>query len=492
MSSARNARDRPPVRPPAALLVVALACATVFATGASAAFGSVTTSARTEDRDAGEHALTTASDAWPLYGHDLANTRLNSAERQINRRSVSRLAPNWTVGGLIGVSGTPVVAGNVAYFDDWTGNVRAVDARIGRPVWTTKIGGFVVGAPAVRGDAVYAASGATLYDLDRRTGAIRWRVPVDADPLAQISASPVVVDGLVLQGVASAGDVIRQAKYTFRGSIAAYDAATGRLVWRFFTTPNDRTAGPGVGIWSTPAVDRDRGLLYVGTGNAFAEPNGALADALLAIDYHTGRLAWARQFTAPDIFSGMSGPGRDADVGASPNLWSVNDRDLVGVGDKAGVYHALDRRTGQVVWERQLTPGSALGGVIGSAAFSDGRLFVPSNVGNPATNFPTNITNVFALDAESGDTRWISSDLPGKMLGPVSAVPGVVFAGTDTGLMTALDARTGARRWTYEAPDKTACGPSIADGRVLWGYGFTLFGPAGKGGIISFTLPDAR
>jgi polyvinyl alcohol dehydrogenase (cytochrome) len=466
-----------------ALLVVTVMTATVLgltAVGASATDGSPR--GREHDRDDGR-----VANAWPVYGHDLANTRTNTREHEINRFTVGRLAPHWSTGGLIGVSGTPAVSGRVAYFDDWTGKLRAVDVRTGSPIWTATVGGNVVGAPALNRDTVFAASGATLFAFDRATGALRWKALTDPDPLAQINASPVVVGHLVLQGVASIGDVVPSGHYTFRGSIAAYDTRTGNVVWRFFATPNDSTSGAGIGIWSTPAVDQERGLVYVGTGNTFVEPNGPLGDSLLAIDLRTGRLVWSRQFTAPDIFSGNNRTGPDADVGASPNLWRADGRDLVGVGDKAGGYHALDRRTGKLVWERALTPGSAFGGVIGTAALVDGRLLVPSNVGNPTTHFPTNVTKVFALDPESGAARWVA-DLPGKILGPISAVHGVAFVGTDTGLMVALGTRTGTRLWSYQAPDKTACGPSIVDGRVLWGYGFILFGPSGKGGIISFTV----
>ena len=76
----------------------------------------------------------------------------------------------------------------------------------------------------------------------------------------------------------------------------------------------------------------------------------------------------------------------------------------------------------------------------------------------------------------------------GKVFAPVSAVPGVAFVGTDTGTMAALDTHTGRQLWTFRAPAKTACGPSIVDGRVLWGYGFILFAGAGPGGVISFTV----
>jgi polyvinyl alcohol dehydrogenase (cytochrome) len=425
---------------------------------------------------------------WTVYGHDLSNTRLNPRERRINRRTVARLTQRWSRDGLVGVSGTPTVSGGVAYFGDWKGTVWAVETATGQEVWHTQVGGFVVGAPAIEADAIYVSSGASLYRLERTTGAVRWKVVTNELPFAQINASPVVVDGLVLQGVASFEVTIPKPEYTFRGSIGAYDIATGAEVWRLYTTPNDATAGAGVGIWSTPAVDRKRGLLYVGSGNTYSEPTAPLADSVLAIAYRTGQLRWSTQFTNPDVFSAGHPQGKDADVGASPNLWRSGGRFLVGAGDKAGVYHALDRDTGDVVWETTLTPGSLFGGEIGSAALVDRKLVAVSNVGNPATNFPTNVARVFALDPDTGAILWVAQDFPGKIFAPVGAVRGVAFVGTDTGVLAALDTRTGARLWTHTAPARTGCGPSIVNGRVLWGYGFTLFGGPGEGGVISFAV----
>jgi polyvinyl alcohol dehydrogenase (cytochrome) len=338
---------------------------------------------------------------------------------------------------------------------------------------------------------VYVSSGAKLYRLDQVTGEIEWEVIVHDHPLAQINASPIVIDGLVLQGVASAEVTIPKDEYTFRGSIGAYDAKTGEEEWRFDTTPNDSTAGAGVGIWSTPAIDRERGLLYVGSGNTYSEPTAELANSILAIDYRTGKLEWSTQFTTPDVFSAGNPGGKDADVGASPNLWTSRGRDLVGAGDKAGVYHALDRDTGRVVWETRLTAGSFLGGEIGSGALVDGKLVVMSNVGDSETNAPQNLSQVFALDPRSGEIVWETNEMPGKIFAPVSAVRGVAFVGTDMGKLLALDTRTGKELWSYDAPARTGCGPSIVDGRVLWGYGFLFFdGPGAGGGIISFTLPS--
>jgi polyvinyl alcohol dehydrogenase (cytochrome) len=332
------------------------------------------------------------------------------------------------------------------------------------------------------------SAGVTLTRLDRASGAVRWQAKTDTNPFAQINASPVVVDGLVLQGTANFENMVNEPHYTFRGSIAAYDAATGRERWKFFTTPNDATAGAGAGVWSTPAVDRKRKLLYVGTGQALAPPTGPLADSILAIHYDTGRLAWSRQFTYPDVFSLAHPNGKDADVGASPNLWTSNGRDLVGAGDKGGTFHALDRDTGKLVWETHLTPGSFFGGQIGSSAFVDGKLIATSNVGDPENNAPTDVTKVFALDPATGRIEWTAKPYPGKVFAPVSAVRGVAFVATDKATMAALDTRTGRELWRYTAPAPVASGPSIVAGRVLWGYGFTLFGGPGPGGVISFTL----
>jgi polyvinyl alcohol dehydrogenase (cytochrome) len=462
----------------------------VAATGLPSAWGAPAEAGRAHSEPPTERSVEPRPRArdWTVYGHDLLNTRLNKREKQVNRRTAAQLTERWSKNGLVGVTGTPIVSRGVAYFGDWTGTVWAVDAATGAEIWTAETGAFVVGSPAVDRHAVYVSSGRTLFRLERATGAISWQVETNESSFAQINASPVLVDGLVIQGVASYEVVIPKSEYTFRGSIGAYDADTGREVWRFYTTPNDATAGAGVGVWSTPAVDRERRLLYVGSGNTYAEPTAPLADSILAIEYRTGVLRWSRQFTNPDVFSAGNPTGKDADVGASPNLWRSRGRDLVGAGDKTGVYHALDRDTGAVVWETTLTPGSFFGGEIGSAALVDGKLVAVSNVGDPGTNAPTNRAKVFALDPKSGEILWESEEFAGLIFAPVSAVRGLAFVAVNSGLLTALDTRTGEALWSYQAPAMAGGAPSIVDGRVLWGYGFSLFGAPGDGGVISFEV----
>lgn len=423
-----------------------------------------------------------------MYGHDYAQTRANLGEKAITRDSVAHLAKVWEIPDLVGVTGTPCVVDEVAYFCDWKGQVWAVEAATGKKIWTSSIGGQIVGAVPVDGDGVFASSGSMVYRLDRATGEQRWKAQTDTHPEAQINASPVVVDGVVLQGTASFENMMRKDKYLFRGSMVAFDAKTGEQRWKFYATEGNDKEGAGAGIWSTPAVDVERGMLFVGTGQGLQGPTPPMADSLVALDIKTGKKRWSTQFTYPDVFSAAYPHGKDADVGASPNLWSSKGRDLVGAGDKGGTFHAVDRDTGKVVWQSELTPGSAFGGEIGSAAYIDGRLVASSNVGDPATNAPTNVTHVFGLDPDTGNKQWTSEPLKGKIFAPIGAVPGVAFCGTDSGRMLALDTASGATLWSMDAPAQTACGPSIVDGRLLWGYGFVMFGPPGKGGVLALEV----
>ncbi|HEY6427051.1 MAG TPA: PQQ-binding-like beta-propeller repeat protein, partial [Acidimicrobiales bacterium] len=199
---------------------------------------------------------------------------------------------------------------------------------------------------------------------------------------------------------------------------------------------------------------------------------------------------WSRQFNHPDVFSTADFSGKDADVGASPNLWVSRGQDLVGVGSKNGTYYAMQRRSGRIVWEAHLTPGSTFGGLLGSAAVVGNRIIATSNIGDPTSNATTNTSVVVSINPATGHVEW-TSRLSGNVFGPVSAVTGVAFVGTDAGLMSALDVSNGKTLWSYNAPGKVGGGASIVEGRVFWGFGFTLFRGAGPGGIIGFAVSAA-
>jgi polyvinyl alcohol dehydrogenase (cytochrome) len=424
---------------------------------------------------------------WTDYRNGPANTGANTADSEIDPASVGALTPHWEKDKLVGVTGTPVVSAGVAYFGDETGTVWALTLSSGATRWSTKVGLPVIGSPATAGNALYVGAGSILYRLDAATGQVVWKVTTNPNPYSQINASPIVVGHRVILGTAQFEEVVGKPPETFQGSIGAWDTRSGKALWNFVTTPNDATSGAGEGIWSTPAVDTTLGLLYVGTGQNISQPTGRLADSLLALHVANGKLAWWSQFTTPDVFGVGQYTGKDADVGASPNLWSCGGRHLVGVGQKNGVYHALDAKTGKSLWHARLTPGSTFGGVLGSAAFLDGRLIVSSNVGDPASNATTNQSVVVALDPANGKRIW-SKPFAGNVFAPVTGVHGLAFVGTDAGRDYAMRTTSGTQAWSYQPPAQVGGGAAIVGPYVLWGYGFTLFKGPGQGGIICFSV----
>lgn len=433
---------------------------------------------------------------WLSYGHDLSNTRTNTAETAITPASVSRLQRRWSKSISAGVAGTPVVSDGIVYFGSLTGTAYALSLSNGSVVWSTYLGAAeIVGSPAVTQNAALFGLGNTLYRLDRRNGKIQWRATTNPSAFSQINASPVVVGNLVLIGTAQFEEVVGKPPATFRGSIGAFNLNTGKRVWNFITTADNKRSGAGEGVWSTPCVDPAAGLLFVGTGQNISKPTGPLADSLLAIDYRTGKLKWYKQFTYPDVFGVGNFSGKDADVGASPNLWTVGSTTVVGVGQKNGTYHALNAANGKEIWNTRITPGSSFGGVLGSAALADGRIIASSNIGNPHTNSVTSASKIVALDPATGKVLWSDTEV-GDIFGPVSAVPGVAFVGTVTnplgkvsvGKYLALSTSTGKTLWTFTPPAHVGGGASIVDGNLVWGYGFPLFSGAGAGGVIDFTL----
>jgi polyvinyl alcohol dehydrogenase (cytochrome) len=433
---------------------------------------------------------TVTAGAWTSYRNGPANTGENASDSEIDAASVGGLTTRWEKSGLVGVTGTPVIAGGVVYFGDWTGTVWALKLSNGAVLWSTKLGTPVVGSPTLAGRGLYVGAGSKLYRLQASNGQVVWKVTTNPSPYSQINASPTVIGDRVILGTAQFEEVVGNPPETFRGSIGAWDVRTGRPLWNFVTTPNDSTSGAGVGIWSTPAVDVRLGLLFVGTGQNISQPTGRLADSLLAIRLSTGRLAWRSQFTTPDVFGVGHYTGKDADVGASPNLWSCRGRTMVGVGQKNGKYHALDAKTGKAVWNVTLTPGSTFGGPLGSAGFIDGRLIVSSNVGDPSSNATTNRSRVFGLNPASGKIQW-SRGFAGNVFGPITGVRGLAFFGTDAGRYYALSTTSGSQQWTAPAPAQVGGGASIVAGNVVWGYGFTLFKGPGQGGIECLSVTGA-
>jgi polyvinyl alcohol dehydrogenase (cytochrome) len=423
---------------------------------------------------------------WATFGGDLAGSRSNPSST-LTASSLGSFHQVWQFQGPA-VTSTPAVVDGVVYFAGWDGKVYAVHAADGSAVWTTTVPHLVDSSPAVTTDRVYVGdNNGLLHALDRTSGAIVWSKPAETVGSPHLWSSPTVIAdaNIVVVGVASAEESNAAGKaFTFRGSVVALDATTGDKKWQFYTTSNDANGGPGVGVWATATVDPALGLLYIGSGNAYASPAGPNSDALLAIRYATGTLEWAHQFQANDVFELYTASlGVDSDVGASANLFSAGGKDLVGVGVKNGTYYALDRKTGAMVWQRHVSSGSELGGVMGASAYANGAIYVAGNEGVAGN------TTLLGINATDGSVLWTKS-IVGTTYASLAQAGGVVYLSTTKGAIYAFDAASGMQRWTDMFPNGSAGGPSIGDHLVFapWGFYFTLLNGTdkGQGGLIAY------
>jgi polyvinyl alcohol dehydrogenase (cytochrome) len=449
-----------------------------------------------------------ADSEWRSFGHDLHNTRSNTVETDIGRGTVADLTLLWQHSGVETTS-TPAVVDGVVYFADWDGRVLARSVADGAEVWTRDVSETSISPSlAVTDTRVFVGDQAgNFYALDRTTGAVVWSKSIDDHPDADILSSAVPVDDIVIVGVASSELTQVKEDYTFRGSVVALAQDDGAERWRVYVTEDDETSGAGVSVWSSAAVDTERKLAFIGTGQTYEPPASPRADAVVAINYETGTLEWFRQFTEDDIYTALMPlpQGPDADIGAAPNLFRIGGRDVVGVGDKGGVYAALDRETGEEIWVTQLGPGTHLGGVMTAAAYHAGRIFVtqnnwpagfdPDNLFFPIFEDPANTSDLIALDANNGNVLW-RVPVASPTLGGILYSNGVVYTTHSLGLLRAYDSNTGAVLWEDQAGPRAAAGPTISNGRLFVAHGFTFFAAADRenqpgymGGLRVYALP---
>ena len=470
---------------------------------------------------------------WPMGGHDHANTRWNPVERILSRTTVPRLNEKWTRTTRGDVSATPAVVGGAVYFPDWGGGFSKVDARTGEVIWERSIPDYVgiAGAvsrssPAVVGKTVYIGTqrGARLLAIDTATGDLRWSTVMDEHASAILTQSPMVYDGVVYQGVSSDEEVAAiNPDYdccTFRGSVAAVDAATGEILWRTYTNPGTEPGSPGrysgTAVWSgTPVVDPGTGTLYITTGNNYTVPDaveecqenggtpsecspGNHLNSIIALEADTGEIKWATGQDAFDTWNGgcIGGPppnncppfpGPDFDFADGAHLMTATmpdgqRRKLVGAGQKSGIYWMVDAASGEIVWSAAAGPGSVVGGIQWGTA-TDGRqvYLVETNFGRLPHELPDgrviDYSSIAALDAATGEVAWhIPEPHGGLAQGAVSVANGVLYAGSLDGYMYAIDTRTGRVLWETRGEGSSNAGPAIAHGSVYWGNGYERAG----------------
>jgi polyvinyl alcohol dehydrogenase (cytochrome) len=480
---------------------------------------------------------------WPVAGQNLGDTRFQAAEHQISPSNVHGLAPKWTFTASGNVAATPTVYGGMVYVPDQGGTLWAVNARSGHVLWSHSIAGYtgVAGdlsrvSPAVDGNELVTGDGwvisptntggARVFAVSRLTGRLLWATTVDSFAGSVITSSPVVYHGVAYVGISSNEEGLATMPgyqcCVFRGAVVALDARTGRMLWKSYMVPSNNHGSDinapgyysGVAIWgSSPAVDPRRGLLYVGTGNNYTTPPGVCTipgqtgctlpaaddyvDSIVALNLRTGAIAWADGTLTSDVVtSACKQPGvtcgPDYDFGSAPNLFTAwnprtgHPEQLLGIGQKSGVYTAVNPANGRVVWRTSAGPGANGGGIQWGSATDGRRVYVAeANTAHhtytlggsgPYAGQTTTSGSWAALDAATGTILWQTPDPQGATdQGFVSTAGGVVYAGSNAGTgdnMYALDAATGTIRWRFASGGAVISGAAIAGGSVYWGSGY--------------------
>ena len=356
---------------------------------------------------------------------------------------------------------------------------------------------------------------AQLYALDAATGALRWKVKVDGHGDAMVTGAVALHGGRLYAGVSSLEEgsaVIPSYECcTFRGSVVALDAATGRQLWKTFTIseaarPTTKNSsgtqlwGPsGSGVWSTPALEPDRNRLYITTGDNYSNPATGDSDAIMALALDTGRILWTRQALAGDAWnvgcleSGGAGrakcpegAGPDHDFGSSPVLTTLSGgRRVLLAGQKSGMLHALNPDTGEFIWQTRVGEGGVLGGIEWGFATDGPTAYV--SLSNAFEKKPGEAGGLVAIDIADGRPRWSApppADTCGTRAGcntgqpaAVTAMPGIVFSGSLDGHLRGYEAETGQVILDVDtAGEFTTANGVAARGGSLNGPGATVAG----------------
>lgn len=524
------------------------------------------------DTDAKLRRAATNDSDWLTYSHGYANQR-HSGLATIHRGNVARLVPKWIY--QTGVDGTfqtsPIVLDGVVYLTTPRNHIVALDGETGSVRWKyshvmqtekpccgTHNRGLAIGY----GRLYQITADARLIAVDRDTGEVVWDVPV-LDPATSESdapqkvrdmqtlpreetakwtsfmgnMAPLVYEGMVIVGTTGAGytsvfgaeegdlgaNIGRSGtRRGLRAFISAYEANSGRLIWRWYSTKDkdwegdyvtttsmgdvmerdiatekanaekyrDAWSQGGGSIYSSPALDVDRGLLFFGTGNAapyadlYRPGDNLYTASLIALDIRTGALRWYHQITPHDIWG--------YDLATPPVLIDVplNGKLVPGIAQatKSGWMYFFDRVTGEVIRRSEpfvpqsnlfkrardatgvtVAPGGGGGAnwppvsyspetgwvyVAGSHFPSVYKLERDAN-GNDVNvlTFPKNADNfgtVSAIDPASGKIIW--QDRMGKPFsgGITTTAGGLLFMGESDGHFTARDTRTGETLWRFQ------------------------------------------
>lgn len=450
------------------------------------------------------------TDSWLTYSGGLDGWRY-SRLREITPVNASGLKLLWAhqfaAARDDSFQATPIVASKTIFMTGPPNEVVAINAENGHEIWhyTHQLPRDVPvccgrnnrGLALLGGTLFVGTLDARLLAIDAATGGLKWEVQV-ASPQEgfSISAAPLVTKTMVIVGVAGG-------EFGIRGFLAAYDATTGKEMWRFHTIPgpgdfghetwkNDAWQSGGGPTWITGSYDPDLDLLYWGVGNPSPDFAGEVrpgdnlfTDSVVALNSTTGKLAWHFQFTPHDE--------HDWDSNQTPVLadLAVNgvSRKVICWANRNGFYYVLDRTDGtflkgvpfvKVTWASGLDQrGRPI--LKPDAKVTDSGVVTWPWAGGGTTWQPPSFdpsTGTFLVHATEGSAIYTSSAGKEVRRGTGGAYLGSGYSGADSlvHVLKALDAASGALKWQHVIP---------TDPAIAWSYSGIL---STEGGVMFTAL----
>ena len=415
---------------------------------------------------------------WPSYNNSFDGQRY-SALKQINLANAAQLGEvcRVQIDGPTSFHGGLVVRDGVIY----TGTARetvALDATSCALKWKfvyqpeeARCGGSSRGVALMDGRVFRGTCDGRLVALDAATGKLLWKNVIASQQLGESTPGvPLAVNGVVYMGVGGSDLGIR-------GHVMAYDAATGRELWRFYTIPMGKDIGAetwkrpetaktgGGGIWGAMTLDVSAGELFVPVGNPWPDIDSAyrpgenlFTNSVVVLDARSGALKWWHQ-VAP-------GDWMDLDLTAAPVLFRSGTRDFVAIGGKDGYLTVLDRDTHKVAYRTPVTTVEH----IHKAPKPEGSRLCPGYAGGVEWNGPALDPVNQNLIVGAVDVCFIVKLKANATYKPGEADWGgtVEPDGPATGWITAVNRDTGEVRWKYHAEKPVVAGITPTAGGITF------------------------
>ncbi|WP_460225293.1 outer membrane protein assembly factor BamB family protein [Aurantivibrio infirmus] len=491
------------------------------------------------------------------FGFNLSNHRqLNSTEAGLTTADLGELELAWAIGfpkattmrSQAAVVGStlflPVAEANAVYAFDVSGSpcLRWI-YQSAVPMRTSAAFGVLADGRKVIATADVAS---TVHLIDAKSGEKIWTQQVAINPLSITTGTPVVLKDKVIVPISQyeitvAGSSEHQC-CTSHGAVTALNSLSGEKIWTMHTMEDakpQRDRGDGVmllgpsgaPIWNSPAVDEERGLIFVGTGESTSEPAHKNTDAIIAIDLNDGSIRWSFQATANDIFvmgcgrsGGLNCPKpedtvmRDVDFGASMILGERSDGSrILLAGQKSGTVWALNPDSGELIWRQDFGVGSPLGGIHWGIAYDGKHVYAPINRPAGFGSGPTEQKpGIHAVNVDDGTVAWTFAAEPdcdeGRkqtapacssnygLSGAPTVIDGAVVSGSLDGLLRVFDSTTGEVLYKFDTAKKfktlngvEANGGAIdnasivaTNGLLFVNSGYGMFGQAPGNVLLAF------